>query len=99
MKKIGHQDYFALGDTIPTAQEVVAGEVGGNLESESLPEPERAPSVISGDVEGTAEPSSNPERPPIPEAFISQYLVRMMRIFCLGMLFKVSLVLVVECGR
>ena len=66
LKKIGHQDYFDLGETIPTAQEVVAGEVGGNLESESLPEPESAPSVISGDVEGTAEPSSNPERPPIP---------------------------------
>eukprot|EP00435_Cladocopium_sp_Y103_P049059 s1658_g14.t1 len=59
-----HQDYFDLGESVPSAEDVVVGDLQG--EADSIPEPESAPSVMSGDLPSAPEETTavNPSGPP-----------------------------------
>jgi hypothetical protein len=69
LKKAGHQDFFDLGDDLPDLSDVVEGNplVGDTTESDSLPEPEQAPSVHSGDVETVPSTETGGLHVPVPE--------------------------------
>jgi len=69
LKKAGHQDFFDLGDDLPDLSDVVEeGPLcGDNTESDSLPEPEQAPSVHSGDVEAVPSSETGGLHVPVPE--------------------------------
>ena len=65
LKRAQHQDFFDLGDGVPGPEDVVVGDVQGELDS--LPEPESVPSSVAGDKATVPEePNSTAAQPEIP---------------------------------